>query len=916
LIGKSILHYDVTAELGKGGMGVVYRARDTRLDRPVALKFLTDRTFDDPAARARFQREARAASALSHPNICVIHELGEHDGRPYIAMELLEGRPLDARLAEGPLDVDQVVRLGAQLADALDAAHDRGIVHRDIKPANVFVTTRGDAKILDFGLAKVQDPDEATDSVAATRTSNDLTSPGTTLGTVSYMSPEQALSRPLDARTDLFSLGVVLYEMATGRRPFVGDNAVAIWNEILNKTPDAPDTVNPAVPPGLAAVILRCLAKEPDDRYSSAKELLDDLRTLRGDTQAGATGAGLSAAVPASRRAARSNGGRIAAAIGALLIVVAVVAWFARPAPEPEPAEAVTIAVLPFANLSADDENEFFARGVHEDVMTKLGGIDGIKVISRTSVARFVEPGDLAEVADRLGARYLVEGSVRRADDQVRVTAQLVDPATGGTLWSSSYDRRVVDVFAVQSAIAQEIATTLERQVSPADRRRLDAVPTEVVAAYDDYLRARALLGRFFAGAEDLQQATVLLEDATAADPQFVAGWALLSRARSRLHEKLLELDDRESDAADAARQAADALARARELDPDDAATLLAEGTYLDVVEKDRVNALRTFDRALEAFPDDSDTLFAQAAIYMKIGQLDAAVDNLERAYAIDPANGLLRYALTYGLEMSRRYRELVAIYERRLALDPELTHLELSAKYYRFLDEGSLAAYHAYENAVRNVRRTEQCDIRAVKNSEMIVAMFNEEFEPYSQAWAGKWEQHHRNHGNWACPGQINDEANHARLLLSHGHPDEARAIIEKARNSTMRPYTEMSMCIFDRASFKPKLDFMSGDVEAARREFENAVPGILKNDTFPRGAVEKSVLLETADMVAPDRVYDLYREIADDSISLISLEVVCANPWTFPNLLKDPRFVAEVREDGRFVEFLEHFELIPRSA
>ena len=272
-------------------------------------------------------------------------------------------------------------------------------------------------------------------------------------------------------------------------------------------------------------------------------------------------------------------------------------------------------------------------------------------------------------------------------------------------------------------------------------------------------------------------------------------------------------------------------------------------------------------------------------------------------------------YGLIFMYEIRHRYADMAPFLEKLLALEPEKTHYGVQAKYYRFLAEGSLESFHAFEEAVRNVSRTDQCDVRSVQNFEMIVAMVNDDFDTYAQDWAGKWARHYAGHGDWACPMVINDEANQAHLLMERGRTGEAQTIIDKAKTATTRPYTEMSMCIFDRAAFYPKLEFMSGDKEQALHSLETAVPGVLTNDAFPRGAVERSVLLETADLVAPDRVYDLYRDIVEDPVSLVSMETVCANPWIFPNLLRDPRFIQEVRQDGRFVEFLEHYGIIPST-
>jgi len=520
------------------------------------------------------------------------------------------------------------------------------------------------------------------------------------------------------------------------------------------------------------------------------------------------------------------------------------------------------------------------------------------------------------EIGKRLGAAYLVAGTVRRSGNRVKVTAQLIEAATDRILWSDGWERSLDDVFAVQAEIASNIASTLQMTLTPGERAQLQRRPTVVVAAYDNYLRARGLLNRSRVPPENLNQAIGYLQQATAADPAFLDGWALLCEALTSRTLRLRQLDDRQADAEASAREAEAALARARSLDPEDATTLRAEGVFESGIHDDRVAALRAYDRSLAVRPNDSETLFYESQLLMELGQLDQAVDALERAYALDNNNGRLAFYLTFGYEFSHRYADMVPFLERLQRLEPEETHLAVEAAYYRFLAEGSMETYRAFEKAVRTVPITEECDVRSVKNLEMVVAMFDGQFDQYDADWKGKWDAHHRGHGNWMCPAQVNDELNHARLCQEYGDPQEVEPILAMARASTSRPYQEMTFCIFKRAAFMPKLDYLSGHPEAARREFEDAVPGILDNDAFPQGPVERSVLLQTADLVAPDRVYTIYRQIVEKPVAFVSLETICADPWTYPNLIRDPRFIAEVRKDGRFVEFLEHFGIIPKQS
>jgi len=918
MIGRTISHYRVEEKLGAGGMGVVYRARCLDLDRDVALKMLPENAFRDPGVRARFEQEARAASALNHPHICVVHELGDDEGRPFLVMELLDGLSLDARMG-APFPAAEVVRLGDQIADALGAAHAQGILHRDVKPANVVVTARCDAKILDFGLAKLAGAGGPTPD-ADTAATVLQTEPGTTMGTVAYMSPEQATGRPVDARSDLFSLGVVLHEMATGERPFRGETPAEVWGELLHRDPPLASDVNPAIPGPLARVIARCLSRDPDHRPGSAAELREELRA--------ANKAERSTPVTSEASHPTANGGRTARGRGpaagrwiplAVLVVVvaAGLAWLLQDRTRSGADPPRTIAVLPFADLSPDDERGFFAAGVHEDVLNRLAGLEALRVISRTSVSGFAgsELG-MKEIGRQLGARYVVEGSVRRVGDQVRVTAQLVDAGTDQSLWSGQYDRRLDDVFAVQTAIAEEIVATLHAAIDPDERAALRKVPTVVIEAYDEFLQARAIANRSRASIDDLGVAVTHARTAVELDPAFLEGWTLLARLQCAVASRLARMDGHEDEADTAAHGARDALDRAQQLDPDHHLTRRALGVYANDVENDPTTALRHFDAVLDRRPDDAETLLALAWVYFDLAQPDPMVETMERAYAVDNQNGLLVYGLYSTYDLLGRYADLVPLLERLHELEPERTDLEVEARYYTFLSEGSLEAYEAFAEAVRTVPRTGACDVRTMQNLEMTVALLDGDYPTYIEAWKGRWDRHHAGHGEWMCPAQVNDEANHAHLLRVAGDPTGAAdEILTRARATTRFPVSTRAVCIFDKAAFQPKLSHMAGDSLVARRELEDAIPGILANDRYPSGVVEKRVLLESADMVAPDLVYGIYRQITSRPLSAVSLAMVCGNPWTYPNLLADPRFVAEVREDGRFVDFLEHFELIPAA-
>lgn len=429
-------------------MGVVYKAEDTRLKRLVALKFLPEELIKSPQGLERFQREARAASALNHPHICTIHDIDEAEGQSFIAMELLEGTPLRARVQGRPLPIRDIVELGAQLADALDAAHSKGILHRDIKPENIFISPRGTAKLLDFGIAKLVA--EPTDETIPTITLPAwITAPGVAVGTVVYMSPEQVRGEPLDARTDLFSFGVVLYEMATGVKPFSGATSGAVCTEIQTKAPTAPVRLNPDVPPDLERIINKALEKEPRLRYQSAKDMLVDLERLR---------RGLASGMPALGR----------------------------------PAQQASIAVLPFENLSPDPDNAFFADGLTEELIADLSKVQSLRVISRTSAMMYKGAKKSAPaIAQELGVRYVLEGSVRRAGNSLRITAQLIDSSTDAHLWAEKYSGTLEDVFELQEKLSQRIVEGLRVKLTPDDARRLASHMTTDPRVYEAWLRAR-----------------------------------------------------------------------------------------------------------------------------------------------------------------------------------------------------------------------------------------------------------------------------------------------------------------------------------------------------------------------------------------------------------------------------------------
>jgi serine/threonine protein kinase/tetratricopeptide (TPR) repeat protein len=497
--GQTIGHYKVLRKIASGGMGVVYEAEDTSLGRRVALKFLPEQMAQDSQLRERFQREARAASALNHPNICTIHSIEQFEDNHFLVMELLEGQTLGQMLGRVQFPMDRLLPMAVQIADALESAHSKGIVHRDIKPANIFVTDRGQIKILDFGLVKIEPAEERKGDGPSTvieKQAAELTSPGAAIGTASYMSPEQARGQLVDSRTDLFSLGTVLYQMASGISPFSGDTSAVIFDSILNRDPPRVDEVSPQLPAEFGRILSKLLEKDRTLRCQTATELKTDLNRLKRDLDTG------------TRRAAELLETKSGA---------------------PKPGMK-SVAVLYFENLSGAKEDEYLRDGITEDIITELSKIRGLNTYARPTVLAFRDrPVAPSQIGHQLKAAFVLTGSLRRAGNRLRITTQLVDTSTDFPVWSERYDREMKDVFEMQDEIARKIAEALRVTLSPQELEALAVKPTENLQAYDLYLRGKRYARR--QTRQDLEFALTMFENAVAMDPSFALAYAACANA-------------------------------------------------------------------------------------------------------------------------------------------------------------------------------------------------------------------------------------------------------------------------------------------------------------------------------------------------------------------------------------------------
>jgi non-specific serine/threonine protein kinase len=686
--GTKLGPYEIVALIGAGGMGEVYRARDERLGRDVAIKVLPAEFAADPERLRRFEQEARAVAALDHPNILAIHDVGTHEGSPYLVTELLEGESLRDRLRGGGLTVRKAVDIGVQIAQGLAAAHEKGVIHRDLKPGNVFVTKDGHVKILDFGIAKLLRPEGKADPYARTVDATPSTDSGAVLGTMGYISPEQLRGQAADARSDIFSFGCVLYEMLSGRSPFLKGTGAETVSAILNEDPRPLSGSGREIAPALQEIVNRCLEKRPEDRFDSAHDVALALRAFSGAGETPTTPpTGLSLGV------GRWSRGRwlVVASIATLLIAVATAVWLWKGKPgAPGPDLGLKrIAVLPFENLGAP-EDSYFADGMTDEVRGKLASLAGLAVIARSSSDQYrntTKPPK--QIADELSTPFLLTAKVRwqksSGTSRIRVTPELVEVSGAGpptTRWQDSFDADLQDIFRVQSEIATRVADALKVRFGSGEREQIAARPTTNLAAYDAYLRGEEIRRKSFQPPE-LRQAAAQFEQAVALDPGFALAWAALSSARTV--EYFNGVPSRTL--AESARQAAE---RAVQLAPDLAEARLAMSSYYNLVKQDSARAREECRAGLAANPRHAGLLTSMVHYDENLGHWENAVSQLELACSLDPRSAGPAGTLGQTFLWLRRYPEALAAFDHALALDTNLLRIQHKAMV--FLAQGDLA--------------------------------------------------------------------------------------------------------------------------------------------------------------------------------------------------------------------------------
>jgi len=690
MIGKLISHYKIMEKLGEGGMGVVYKAEDTKLKRTVALKFLPPALSSNQEAKERFIQEAQAASALEHPNICTIYEIDEtEDGQMFIVMACYEGKSLKKKIEREPLDLDSVIDIASQIAAGLARAHEAGITHRDIKPANIMVTERGEVKILDFGLAKLAGRAQ-------------LTKTGSTVGTVAYMSPEQALGEEVDHQTDIWSLGVVLYEMLTGQLPFRGEYEQAIMYSILNEEPEPLTSARIGVPIQVKKIVNKAIAKVPANRYQQTDELLADLIKVKKEFELSTPIDSIHTS-PLKRKFIQKKILPLLIGVFVTLVLILGLQQILNREQKSslEVAKEKSIAVLPFATITKTEEDESFTDGIHDDILTQLAKIGDLKVIARTSVIQYKNTAKrVTEIGKELGVNAILEGTVRRAGDRIRIGAQLIDAKTEDHLWAETYDREYADIFAIQSDVAQKIAYALKATLTPKEKHSIEQKPTNNLEAYEYYLKGNYYINNYNAK-DAYEKAALMFEKAIELDPEFVLAFAKLVKTSAMLY-----VPKSWDHSAERLEKTTTALQQAISLKPDLPEVHDAKGYYLEWIEKNFNQAMAEYKIALENRPNDSELLCNIGTLLLRQGKAIEATEYFIKSYERDPNSINQGYWVGWSYMLQRQWDEAEKWINLYISNKPEYS-LGYSKKMEIYIyGYGDLKkARSVFEDALNNVK-------------------------------------------------------------------------------------------------------------------------------------------------------------------------------------------------------------------
>jgi TolB-like protein/Flp pilus assembly protein TadD len=718
LVGESIGHYRIESLIGVGGMGEVYLARDELLGRKVALKFLPESLTANGAQLNRLEHEARTASALNHPNILTVHEIGIDGSRHFIATEFIEGETLRAVLARGKLDLHEALNIAIQVGSALAAAHKSGVLHRDIKPENIMLRPDGYAKVLDFGIAKLTEQQSAPDGPDIATRAGLQTRGGLVIGTARYMSPEQARSEPVDARTDIWSFGVVLYEMLAGASPFEGETPSDYIAAVLKKEPSWPALEARQVPARLEQIIRKALHKDKEERYQSVEEMLTDLRRLQESREPTVSG-----------RKPQAKLIVLAASVAAVLVLVVAVLYlrgtqtvtklsFGNASGISSAIPDRSVAVLPFENLSKEKANAFFADGVQDDILTKLAKVADLKVISRTSVMQYRGKQNLRQIGSALGVSHVVEGTVRRSDGKVRINAQLVDTRTDTHVWAEEYEKDLNDVFAIQSEIAQKVAEHLHARISEDEKMAIERAPTADLTAFDLYTRAKDLhltMSLSATATVDLLRAADLLKEAVGRDPSFFQAHCLLAHTHDLLYYFGVDHTPARLALADAAIEAAFRLRP----DSGEAHLARAENLYRGYLDYD--GALADLEIAGHTLPNDPRVFELKGYIERRQGRWEEATRDLEHAIDLDPRDAFMVRRMAWQYLFLRRYADEKFVLERALSIEPN----DATTKVWRASVELDWKAdTQPLHQVIESIRATDPAALPAISEQWLICAL------------------------------------------------------------------------------------------------------------------------------------------------------------------------------------------------